>query len=142
MVALSLTGVGIPLAFLVGGALVAGSGIGGKLFWDEGRRRRSYRQQQAKVAASKFVEEAAFEMSKETRDSLRRTQRLLRDEFQARARMLQASAAGALEAAQRARALDPAEQDRRSGQLDEEAARLTQLRSGLRELSGAGASRG
>jgi hypothetical protein len=135
MVALSLTGVGIPAVLLAGGALVAGSGVGAKLFRDESRRQRSYRQQQAKAAAGKFVEEAAFEMNKQTRDSLRRTQRLLRDEFSSRAQSIQASAAGALLAARSASALDPPAQARRSSQLDDEAVRLGAIRSDMRRVS-------
>ena len=46
-------------------------------------------------------------VGKECKDALRRTQRLLRDEFTARARSLQQSTAAALLSAQRARELDP-----------------------------------
>lgn len=133
---------GVWILAVVGGAALATTGVGRKLYLDEGMRQLSYRQTQAKTAATKFVEEAAFEMSKSTRDSLRRTQRLLRDEFQARARMIQASADGALVAAQQARTLDPSGQTRRSVQLDQEAARLVALRSDMRPLATAGATLG
>jgi signal recognition particle receptor subunit beta len=132
----------IPPLALVGGTLVATTGLGAKLFRDEGRRQRDYRRQQAKAAASKFVDEAGFELNKATRDSLRRTQRLLRDEFHARALMVQASTAGALQAARRASTLDPDDRRRRSAELDAETARLGAVRSGLRALTTAGAAHG
>jgi predicted GTPase len=133
-VALAPTGL-LPIAVLTGAAVVVGAGVGGKLFRDEGRRQRSYRQTQAKAAAGKFVDEVAFEMNKETRDALRLTQRQLRDEFQARARSLQASATGALAAAEQALALAPEAQGRRAAQLDAEAHRLGRIRSRLATVS-------
>ena len=80
---------------------------GRKLFQMEGKRQRAYRQGQAKAAAGKFVDEVAFEMNKDTRDGLRRTQRRLRDEFQSRAGSIQASTGAALAAARRASDLPP-----------------------------------
>ena len=78
-VALHTTLLIIPPAALLGAV------VGRKLFQMEGKRQRAYRQGQAKAAAGKFVDEVAFEMNKDTRDGLRRTQRRLRDEFQSRA---------------------------------------------------------
>ncbi len=127
-----------PPLLLAGAAALLGAGLGGKLFRDEGRRQRSYRQTQAKAAAGKFVDEIAFEMNKATRDGLRRTHRRLRDEFQSRARSLHASASGALAAAERTATLPPDERARRATRLDEEAVRLAALRGDLRALSGTG----
>jgi GTPase SAR1 family protein len=135
MVAVSL----ISSPFMIAGAAILAAGLGAKLFRDEGRRRREYRQQQAKVAAAKFVDEAGFQMNKATRDSLRRTQRLLRDEFHSRAQAIQASANGALVAAHRARALDVPAQERRSSQLDADSARLGVIRADMHHVSRAGA---
>ena len=78
------------------GGAASGAVVGRKLFPIEGKRQRAYRQQQAKAAARKFVDEVAFVMNKDTRDGLRRTQRRLRDEFQARAGSIQASTRAAL----------------------------------------------
>jgi hypothetical protein len=134
MLAVSVSALVPPLApFIIGSAVLGSTGIGAKLFRDESRRRADYRRQQAKVATAKFIESAAFELNKATRDSLRRTQRSLRDEFQTRARMLQATTGGALRAAQQARSLDPAGQARRSGALEVEAAQLGTVRRELRE---------
>src|SRR5262249_50420644 len=60
-------------------AAIAGAVVARKLFQMEGKRQRAYRQGQAKAAAAKFIDEVAFEMNKDTRDGLRRTQRGLRD---------------------------------------------------------------
>ncbi len=136
MVAFSLVGAGFAsLSVVLAPAALLTMGIGGKLLRDEGKRQRSHRQNQAKAAASKFVDEVAFEMNKETRDALRRTQRRLRDEFQARAKTLQASAAGALTAAHRAAALLPEARSRRTTELQQEATRLAEIRGTLRSVS-------
>ena len=143
LLALSIASMGSG-AFLA--ALLTGSGIGlgvgGKLFRDEGRKQRSYRQGQAKAAAAKFIDEVTFEMNKETRDSLRRTHRRLRDEFHARAMTIRASASGAYKAAQRASNLSPGAQAERSSALDTEASQLVGIRRDMRELAGAGGRRG
>ena len=141
--AVSVAAIGGPVA-MIGAALLAGSGfgVGGKLFRDEGKKQRSYRQGQAKTAAAKFIDEMTFEMNKQTRDSLRRTHRRLRDEFQARAVTIQASASGAYEAARRASNLSPTAQAERTSALDTEASRLVGIRRDMRELAGAGVQRG
>ena len=73
-------------------SLSLGGGIGRKIIADERKRQRTYRQQQAKAAVRRFVEEVAFIMNKQTRDGLRSTQRQLRDDFQARAMLMDRSA--------------------------------------------------
>jgi hypothetical protein len=134
-------GVVVPIGVALLAGTGIGAGVGGKLFRDEGRRQRSYRQGQAKAAAAKFIDEMTFEMNKDTRDSLRRTHRRLRDEFHARARTIQASASGAYEAARRASGLSPAAAAERSAAVDAEASRLVGIRQDMRELVGAGAGR-
>ncbi len=111
-VALHTTLLIIPPAALLGAV------VGRKLFQMEGKRQKAYRQGQAKAAAGKFVDEVAFEMNKDTRDGLRRTQRRLRDEFQSRAGSIQASTSAALAAARRASDLPPDVQAARAAQLD------------------------
>jgi signal recognition particle receptor subunit beta len=141
MLAVALAPTGIPVAVLTGAAIVVGAGLGGKLFRDEGKRQRAYRQNQAAAAAGKFIDEVAFEMNKETRDALRLTQRQLRDEFQARARSLQASAAGALAAARSATSLPPEERSVRVTQLEGETGQLERIRSRLVGVTEAAANR-
>jgi GTPase SAR1 family protein len=132
-VALHTTLLIIPPAALLGAV------VGRKLFQMEGKRQKAYRQGQAKAAAGKFVDEVAFEMNKDTRDGLRRTQRRLRDEFQSRAGSIQASTSAALAAARRASDLPPGAQATRAAELDRETRELGQIREHMRTLAGAGA---
>ena len=77
-----------------------GAGIGRKLLRDERQRQLTYRRQQAKIACRRYLDEVAFVIGKDCQDSLRRTRRELRDEFEARAAVL-TSAERALRGAQR-----------------------------------------
>ncbi len=122
----------VPPAALIGAVL------GRKLLQMEGRRQTAYRQGQAKAAAAKFVDEVAFEMNKDTRDGLRRTQRRLRDEFQARAGSIQTSASAALVAARRAASLAPDVQMVRAAEVDQETTELAAIRGRMLALAGAG----
>jgi len=137
MVLFGLSSVLGPLVAVAGVAL--GAGIGGKLIRDERKRQRVYRQQQAKAATRRFVDEVAFVMNKETRDSLRRAQRQLRDDFQFRATVMQRSSSAALDAAGRAARLSPAEQAERAARLAAEAEQLRTIRSSVRDLAATGA---
>lgn len=121
-------------------AALVGAIVGRRLFQMEGKRQRAYRQEKAKAAVGKFVDEVAFEMNKDTRDGLRRTQRRLRDAFQARAGSIQASARAASEAAVRAAALPPAARAVRAAQLDAETGQLRRVRADLRSLATVGGS--
>jgi len=129
------------IGWAIAGAAAAtlGAAVGGKLFQDEGKRQRSYRQAQAKTAVARFIDEIAFEMNKATRDGLRRTQRRLRDEFASRATSIHASTGAALQAARRAAALGPEGQVARSAKVDADARRLVSIRSNMRELAARGA---
>jgi GTPase SAR1 family protein len=129
--------------FAVAGVAVAlGAGIGTKLLKDEKKRQRTYRQQQAKAAVRRYVDEVAFVMNKDTRDSLRKTQRQLRDDFQERAGLIHRSATAALSAADRSSRLAPQAKAARAAELSAENERLRSLRSGLREVALAAARPG
>ena len=139
MIVFSLGSLFLPIIAVAGVAATLGAGIGGKLLKDERKRQRTYRQQQAKAAVRRYVDEVAFVMNKDTRDSLRKTQRQLRDDFQERAGLIQRSATAALTAADRSARLAPSEQSARAAQLSVEGERLRSMRSGLREVALAGA---
>jgi GTPase SAR1 family protein len=139
MVVVTLGGLILPPLAIAGVATALGAGIGGKLLKDERKRQRTYRQQQAKAAVRRYVDEVAFVMNKDTRDGLRKTQRRLRDDFQERAGLIHRSAGAALTAADRTAKLAPAEQSARAAQLAVEGDRLRSMRSGLREVALAGA---
>jgi hypothetical protein len=138
MVLFSIGSVLLPVVAVAGVAATLGAGIGGKLIRDERKRQRVYRQQQAKAATRRFVDEVAFVMNKETRDSLRRAQRQLRDDFQYRATVMQRSSSAALDAANRAARLTPAEQAARASRLAAEAEQLRTIRSTMREVAATG----
>jgi hypothetical protein len=124
---------------VMGVATSLGAGVGGKLFKSEGQRQRAYRQQSAKAVASKYLDEVAFLLNKETRDALRRIQRTLRDDLQARANSLHRSTAAALEAAQRASALPMDERAPRSRRLVSESQKLQSIRASMGQFAAVGA---
>jgi signal recognition particle receptor subunit beta len=127
-----LTG-GLPVhLIIVGFSLALGAGIGRKIISDERKRQRTYRQQQAKTAVRRFVDEVAFLAGKQTRDGLRQAQRELRDDFQRRATMLHSSANAAREAAERARRLSEADQRVRVRELEERQRQVDQVRAAVR----------
>nr|WP_281497226.1 dynamin family protein [Ornithinimicrobium sp. F0845] len=122
-----LFGLAMPLVGVAAAAV--GAGLGRRALREETERVRSGRRLQAKAAARKYVEEVSFVLGKESRDSLRETQRQLRDDFQARAEVLEASVAAAHRAAQQASALTPEARAARSRELDAHTDRLAQLTS-------------
>lgn len=134
-VAVNMIPGGILIHLAIAGISAAlGAGIGTKIIRDERSRQRTYRQQQAKAAVRRFVDEVAFLMNKQTRDGLRATQRQLRDNFSERALLMQASASAAMAAAQQAAALDGSALERRGHELAAQAATLDQVRSAAREV--------
>ena len=135
-----IPGLGIVAHLAIAGiSLSLGAGIGRKIIADERKRQRTYRQQQAKVAVRRYVEEVAFLLNKQTRDGLRSTQRQLRDDFQARAMLMDRSAARALEAAQRTSGLDAETLRARQRELEAEDRRLDEVRTAAREVVDANA---
>jgi hypothetical protein len=138
-VAANMLGGGAPLHLSIAGfSLALGAGIGRKVIKDERSRQRTYRQQQAKSAVRRFVDEVAFLANKQTRDGLRAAQRQLRDDFQRRALMLHGSAQAARTAAERASRLTGAEQQARAAELATRQQELSRVRGVARELVGAG----
>jgi hypothetical protein len=105
-------------------ALLLSLGLGRKALKDEMTRRHLMRQQQAKAALRQYVDKVSFVVDKECRDALRRTQRLLRDEFAARAQSLHQSSAEALARAERALSLAPSDRDQRRQLVERELADL------------------
>ncbi len=101
--------------------------IGRKLIRDERQRQLTYRRQQAKMSCRRYLDEANFVIEKDCLDSLRRTRRELRDEFQARAGVLHASSQRALTSAERAATLSPQEREQRAEQLAARRAEIERL---------------
>jgi hypothetical protein len=76
-------------------------------------------------------------MNKQTRDGLRSTQRQLRDDFHARALLLERSAAEASAAARRTSSLDEGQQRRRERELAQQQRRLDQVQASVRSVAAA-----
>jgi len=122
---------------MAGFSLVLGTGIGKKIIGDEKKRQRTYRQQQAKGAVRRFIDEVAFVLNKETRDVLRTAQRHLRDDFQGRAMQLERSAYEAMEAARRLSELDEVQLAARERELQTREGQLESVRAAARGVAGA-----
>ena len=113
--------------------------IGRKLIRDERQRQLTYRRQQAKMSCRRYLDEANFVIEKDCLDSLRRTRRELRDEFQARAGVLHASSQRALTVGRaRAPRSTPQEREQRAAELAARRAEIERLGSGARGVPGGG----
>lgn len=111
-----------PIAVGIGLAM----GIGG--LRAEKKRQLTQRRSQAKNAARRYCDEVSFRVGKDSRDTLRRIQRQLRDHYSARAEELNRSTAQALQSATEAANRTKAERDKRIADIDAELGRLHELR--------------
>jgi hypothetical protein len=109
--------------------------IGRKLIRDERQRQLTFRRQQAKMSCRRYLDEANFVIEKDCLDSLRRTRRELRDEFQARAGVMHASSQRALTSAERAASLAPQEREQRAAELAGKRAEIERLGGAARTAS-------
>ena len=129
----------VATLFLAPVVLVLGGGLG-MWFWKlERRRQLEHLRQLAKATARRYLDQVLFVVDKDCRNTLRLTQRALRDEFQERAATLHRSAQLALAAAEHAHQLDPAQRAREAGTLAQQAARLRELDRTVAALAGPGA---
>ena len=76
--------------------------MGGKTIGDERKRLVTKRQNEAKAAVRRYVDDVTFQVAKDSRDRLRGVQRDLRDHFTAQAEQLKRSLQESLQAAERA----------------------------------------
>jgi hypothetical protein len=114
----------------VGGALL----LGRKQIRDERTRALHRRQAEAKIVLRKHIDEVQFQVGKDSRDLLRRTQRALRDHFTTVAEEIQTSMAQSVSAAQQAVRGTEAERTRRIGDLEAELDRVAHLAARARAL--------
>ncbi|MEY2421010.1 MAG: hypothetical protein QOI95_1077 [Acidimicrobiaceae bacterium] len=119
--------VGLALINPVG--VVAGIIFGGKAYRDEKNRALAQRRSQAKNAHRKYTDELAFEVGKDARDTVRRIQRQLRDQFTARAEELYRSTTEALHKAQQAIEIDAKTRTKRLPDVEAELTRIRALRT-------------
>jgi hypothetical protein len=112
-----LAPIAIPIGLLMGRASLK----------DEKRRQLTQRRAQAKNAVRKYCDEVQFVVGKDSRDTLRRIQRQLRDHYSARAEELGRTTAAALAAANTAAKQTQAQREARLKDLDAELARIATL---------------
>jgi GTPase SAR1 family protein len=128
----SLAGIALgPISFGIG--LV----MGHKGLRDEKKRQLLARRAQAKNAMRRYCDEVSFVMGKDSRDTLRRIQRQLRDHYSGLADELNRSNAEALTAATAAAKKTQTERDARLRDIEAELARLAQLRQLAQGVTGA-----
>ncbi len=119
----ALTGIALgPLSIGIG--LVMGQ----KGLRDEKKRQLNQRRTQARNAIRRYCDEVSFVMGKDSRDTLRRIQRELRDHYSGLAESLSRSNAEAIAAANDAVRRTQSERETRLRDIDAELVRLRQLR--------------
>jgi hypothetical protein len=108
--------------------IVLGLFMGRSALRGEKERQLNMRRNQARQAHRKYTDEVGFVVGKDSRDTLRRTQRRMRDFFAARAEELHRSTSSALAAAQQAVKSDASTRQRRLRDVDAELKRIGVLR--------------
>lgn len=102
----------------------AGLLLGGKSIGEERKRLVTRRQNEAKAALRRYIDDVTFHVGKDSRDMLRAMQRDLRDHFTAQAEQLKRSLQESLQAAEKSVKASKSERD----------ARLTEIRQELQQL--------
>ncbi|MDH3754504.1 MAG: dynamin family protein [Acidimicrobiia bacterium] len=118
----------VGLAVFAPMTLAIGAGMGRKALREDNKRRLAMRRQQAKTAARRFVDDTVFVVGKDSRDTVRKIHRELRDQFTEHAQELQRSTNDALAAAKQAVGVDHAERGRRLRNVTAELQRIEGLR--------------
>ena len=128
----SLVGVALgPIAIGIGLAM------GRKGLKDEKKRQIAQRRVQARNLVRRYSDEVTFQVNKDSRDTLRRTQRKIRDFYAERAEELHRSTTAALNAANKAAQTDEAQRSTRLRNVRAELGRLQTLRE---RVAGLGAT--
>jgi hypothetical protein len=108
-------------------AIPIGLMMGRSTLRDEKRRQLTARRAQAKNAVRRYCDEVQFVMGKDSRDTLRRIQRQLRDHYSARAEELNKTSTQALQSATDAAKRTQAGREQRLKDLEAELSRLAAL---------------
>jgi hypothetical protein len=132
------------MAGIVLGPLTVGIGLvmGRRGLLDEKKRQLQQRRTQARNAIRRYCDEVTFVMGKDSRDTLRRIQRQLRDHYSGLAEELNKSNARALSGASEAAKRTQADREKRLKDLDAELNRLRQLRQRALAVTGDGTRKG
>ncbi|OZM82886.1 dynamin family protein [Pseudonocardia sp. MH-G8] len=112
----------------------AGVLLGIKSVRDERKRMLQKRRSDAKNGVRKHIDEVTFQVGKDSRDMLRRTQRQLRDHFSALAEEVSTSISASVNAAQSAVKTSSSERERRIRDLKAEIGRVNGLAERARAL--------
>jgi hypothetical protein len=126
MVSFAATAVGLS-AVALPFSLVAAAALGTKTVRDERKRMLNKRRSDAKQAVRKHIDEVTFQVGKDSKDMLRRSQRALRDHFSKLAEEVSTSLAASVSAAQNAVKTDTTQREKRIRDLKAEIARVDQL---------------
>lgn len=112
------------------GPVAVGVGLlmGRKGLKDEKQRQLSQRRSQAKVSLRRYCDEVSFQVGKDSRDTLRRVHRQLRDHYGVRAEELHRSTSDSLKAASEAMQVGQDERAQRIRNARSELQRVSELR--------------
>ncbi len=103
---------------------------------EEKARQLALRRAQAKNAVRRYCDDVTFHVGKDSRDTLRRVQRQLRDHYSARAEELHRSTADSLKAAQQSVQQDNATREQRLRAVNAELTRLSALSDRVSTVAG------
>jgi hypothetical protein len=129
-----MLGTFVGLAMLNPFSVGAGLALGGKTLKDERRRVITRRQQEAKSAVRRYIDDVKFQASKESRDMLRRVQRDLRDHFTTQADEMNRSLGDSVRAAEKSVKISKVDRERRFGEINSELEQLETLQQRVRTL--------
>ncbi len=116
-------------------SLAVGVGLGRKSLKQEKERQLLTRKQYAKNSARRYVDDVSFIVQKDSRDTLRRVQRTLRDHYTTRAEELQRSVTEAFIGAKRAVETETSDRAARIGDLRAELGRIAQLQERVEAMA-------
>ncbi len=130
----------LPVLATVGAAIIpiqigAGLILGRKTLKDEKERALQRRRSDAKNAVRRYSDEVQFQVGKDSRDTLRRVQRQLRDHYSARAEELNRSTSEALKSAQDAVRVAEADKSKRIKDVQAELDRIKNMRAQAERLT-------
>jgi hypothetical protein len=116
------------LALLNPWSVGAGVLLGAYTFWEDRKSRTTTRQNEAKAAVARLMDDVLFQVGDESRTRLREVHRTVRDHFAAIADELARSADNALAAARQATYTHTSHRDARQAQIQTTLGQLRQLR--------------
>jgi hypothetical protein len=138
MLGLATTLAGLPLINPI--SVGAGVLFAGKSIRDESRSLRKRRQALAKAAAQRHVDDFFLRLSKESKDTVRSVQSVLRDHFTALTEQIHDGIVHSLRTAKQAADADVAERDQRHRDIQQRMERLAALYERAQALTAAGAA--